>query len=70
MTLRRNIVLGALKEALKSLLILLQDDGHILLPLSRSLTSFPGAHSRESGRYGHGSNHLPTLLLLVALLLP
>ena len=69
MTLRRNIVLGALKEALKSLLILLQDEGHILFaPLP--VTSFPGAHSRESGRYGHGSNHLPTRLLLVALLLP
>jgi len=37
MTLRRNIVLGALKEALKSLLILLWEEGHILSPLSLSL---------------------------------
>ena len=32
MALRRNIFLGALKEALKSLLILLQDEEHILSP--------------------------------------
>ena len=119
MTLRRNIVLGALKEALKSLLILLWEEGHILSPLSLSLAFqvrihanlvvvaqgignwaalfrllghlFKGrlvqpwhfaAHIQLHGRHfeafpnlferanSHGSNHLPTLLLLVALLLP
>ena len=119
MTLHRNIFLEALKEALKSLLILLRDEGQKNMPLSRSLAFqvrihanldvvaqgignwaalfrllghlFKGrlvqpwhfaAHIQLHGRHfeafpnlferanSHGSNHLPTLLLLVALLLP